>query len=88
MESYIRGRMNISCCDMIDELRSVGIKAAVGHSVRGAKAILTVVPHGKYDASKVPSSFRDMPVVIEHQSFKNRSTGSTLTTRQDRFPKT
>ncbi len=42
MASYIRGRLNVACCNLIDELRSQGIKASVGHSCRGWTLIVRV----------------------------------------------
>lgn len=71
MASYIRGRLNIACCDLLDELRAVGIHAAVGHSGRGAKATLTVRPHGKIDESKVPKTYRDIQVTVDYDAVSN-----------------
>lgn len=71
MASYIRGRLNIACCNLLDELRCVGIRAAVGHSGRGAKAVLTIVPHEKIDESKIPKIYDGIPVVVDYDAYNN-----------------
>lgn len=58
---YIRGRHNIACCVLIDELKAVGVDASVGH--RGGKLI--VVVRSQEDARAVPAIWHDYETKVE-----------------------
>jgi hypothetical protein len=70
MASYIRGKLNVACCDLMDELAEIGINAAVGH-LGSAKRGLVVRPRSRKGVDQIPSTYQGMPVLVEFEKQKN-----------------
>lgn len=56
---YIFGRHNVACCKLIDELKSLGVAATVGHA-NAAK--LYVYVKSESDIPRVPATFEGFAI--------------------------
>lgn len=65
-KTYIHGRKNVACCQLIDHLRDIGIGATVGHDNKRNGATLYVYTLKKSDVARVPKEWQEFPVVAKH----------------------
>jgi hypothetical protein len=65
---YIRGRRNVACVSLMNQLNDAGIRASVGHADRGN--VLYVYTMLTADVEKVPRTFDGWDVVAKHYSEK------------------
>lgn len=66
--AYIKGRRNIACVALMDQLSADGVRASVGHAKRGN--VLFVYTMLSEDVDKVPRTFDGWDVVAKHWSEK------------------
>lgn len=67
-EPYIRGRRNVACVSLMNQLSEAGIRASVGHAERGN--VLYVHTMLSRDVEKVPRTFDGWDVIAKHYSEK------------------
>ena len=63
-KSYIKTKRDGLACDLIDQLKSIGVVASVGYdSKRGPIALRVLLQHSS-DSERVPKTFEGYPVSI------------------------
>ncbi len=61
MKSYVRGRLSVACCNFLDHLKAIGIKASVGHFGRQSKGLFVLVRKPE-DIEKIPKEFNGLKI--------------------------
>ena len=65
MKNYIRGKYANAACDLMDELKQMGIPAAVGYHTPPKKNQLIVVPKNPKDDEQVPAEWRGFKITVQ-----------------------